>query len=90
MAANNQFKPAIAYDVTRDQFLTAWQDFRAGNWHIYGQRTDGFGVLILANFAIRNTASQERNAAVAFSNVSGHYFVAWDITTNVLGRAYWP
>ncbi len=86
----SQTRPAVAYDAaTNNEFLTVWQDMRAGNSDIFAQRTGGGGDLLGGNNAVIGTASSQGSPAVAFGAVSDHYFVVWS-ETGVKGRAVWP
>ncbi|OGQ57841.1 MAG: hypothetical protein A3G39_03740 [Deltaproteobacteria bacterium RIFCSPLOWO2_12_FULL_43_16] len=41
-AANNQYYPQIVSDGSGGAIIT-WEDYRSGNWDIYGQRIDANG-----------------------------------------------
>ncbi|MFN8494213.1 MAG: hypothetical protein U0350_41830 [Caldilineaceae bacterium] len=89
-AVNTQARPAVAYAVNFNEFRTVWQDFRTGNWDIYGYRTTGNGAPVAGGMVVGNP-SAEQSPAIAFSPTSAHSFVAWaKDTAGIQGRAIWP
>lgn len=73
--ASNQSLPEITYNPDENEFLLVWQDYRNGNWDIYGQRVSGGGALLDENFIISNALYQQSNPRVAYGN--DVYLVAW-------------
>lgn len=73
--ANEQSLPEVAYNPDQDEFLLVWQDFRNGNWDIYGQRVNGDGALLDENFIVTNADYRQSGPQVAYG--SGVYLVAW-------------
>lgn len=91
VAPDGQARPAVTYDAgVANRFLTVWQDNRAGNRDIYGQRTSGGGGLFGAPWTVVNTPAHETWPAVAYSTASNRYFVVWvKAGEGVQGRAIW-
>jgi len=86
----NQLRPAVAYDAALDRFLTVWQDNAAGNFDLAGQLTNGAGAAVGGNFPVPVSAQAEQNPAVAWSRISGHFYINGDWQSrNIFGIAYW-
>ncbi|MFQ6058523.1 MAG: hypothetical protein ACE5MB_06575, partial [Anaerolineae bacterium] len=72
-----QGPPAMAYNSLADEYLVVWEDRRAGNPDIYGQRVSGSGALIGDNFPICTEGSWQMTPAVAYSSLADEYLVVW-------------
>ena len=89
-AGRNQPLPATVYNVSANEFLVVWQDFRNGvSWDIGAQRVSGAGALLDVNFPIAATGGDELNPAVAYGVTAGHYLVVWSEGGNIFARACW-
>ncbi len=75
---SQQRQSAIAYNSTDTEFLVVWQDQRAGNWDIWGQRVDLDGALLGDSFAICANASGQLLPAVAYNLDTNQYLVVWE------------
>ncbi|MBX3057670.1 MAG: hypothetical protein KF770_14485 [Anaerolineae bacterium] len=73
--ANNQSAPEVTYNPDQDEFLLVWQDYRNGNWDIYGQRVSGQGALLDENFVVFSGNYQQSNPRLAYGD--DVYLVAW-------------
>jgi hypothetical protein len=73
-APYDQEGPALAFDGTN--FLVAWQDWRSGQWDIFGARvTPGGIVLDVAGIPISTAANDQKRPALAFDGAS--FLVVW-------------
>lgn len=74
-ALNSQVLPALAFDGVN--YMVVWQDYRTGDFFIYGARvgTDG-QVRDTSGFAIATTAIYQRYPAVAFGE--SLFVVTWE------------
>ena len=70
--------PRVAYDANDDEYLVVWQDYRTGNWDIYGQRVSAGGELLGDNFAVSSLAGDETQPALAWDGNSERYLVGWE------------
>jgi hypothetical protein len=74
-ALNSQVFPALAFDGT--DYLVVWQDYRTGDFFIYGTMMNTGGqVLDTTGFAIATTAIYQRYPAVAFGG--DVFLVSWE------------
>lgn len=69
--------PRIAFNPATNQFLVTWNDFRNGNYDVFGQFVNGGGTLSGTNFAITTASGNQVEPAVAFSPASGKFLVVW-------------
>ncbi|RLC83703.1 MAG: hypothetical protein DRJ03_16350, partial [Chloroflexi bacterium] len=69
--------PRVAYNAKDGEYLVVWQDYRDGNWNIYGQRVTAGGVLTGSNFAISSLAGDETYPSITWDERSGRYLVGW-------------
>ena len=76
-AGNSQEAPAVAYNSRDKQYLVVWQDFRHGNWDIYGQLVSAAGDPLGSNFAISDILKDQRLPAVAYNSQDNVYLVVW-------------
>jgi hypothetical protein len=75
LAVNSQVLPALAFDGT--DYLVAWQDYRTGDFFIYGTLMNTAGqVLDTSGFAIATTAIYQRYPAVVFGG--NLFLVTWE------------
>ncbi len=70
--------PAIAYNSVDGEYLVVWQDNRAGNWDIWGQRVDLDGGLLGGSFAICSNAGTQLLPDVAYNLDTNQYLVVWE------------
>jgi hypothetical protein len=75
---NQQRLPAVAYNSTNTEFLVVWQDERAGNWDIWGQRVDLDGTFLGGSFAICSNVSDQLLPDVAYNLNTNQYLVVWE------------
>ena len=76
-AGNSQEAPAVAYNSRDKQYLVVWEDFRHGNWDIYGQLVSAAGDPLGGNFAISDILKDQRLPAVAYNSQDNVYLVVW-------------
>lgn len=80
-SAGDQEYPSVAYDSANHRFLVAWQDYRSGNYDIYGQMVNAGGTLYNTtsdtNFVISNGASNQNYPSVAYDSANQRFLVAW-------------
>lgn len=74
VAANGQVWPSAAFDGTNH--LVVWEDFRNGDWDVYGALVGEDGVP-LGESAIPIAVRPLRQARPVVAFGSGHYLVAW-------------
>jgi hypothetical protein len=75
---HDQMQTAVAYNSTDGEYLVVWQDRRAGNLDIYGQRLDLDGTLLGDNFAICSNSAGQLYPAVAYNLDTNQYMVVWE------------
>ncbi|NOX38732.1 MAG: hypothetical protein GXO78_14475, partial [Calditrichaeota bacterium] len=76
-----QWRPSISLGVDGN-FVVVWQDYRHGNWDIYGQRFDSNGSPIGSNFRVtKYTRKSQFSAQVKLWNQ--RIYTTW--TTNHVG-----
>lgn len=84
--------PRIAFNPATNQFLVTWNDFRNGNYDVFGQFVNGNGTLSGPNFAITIASGNQTEPVVAFSPTSGKFLVVWsdarsgDFAIDIFGR----
>ncbi|MBC7250776.1 MAG: PKD domain-containing protein, partial [Anaerolineae bacterium] len=75
--ANEARWPRVIYNANDDEYLVVWQDYRNGNWDIFGQRVSAGGELLGNNFAISSLAGSETLPSLAWDGNGGRYLVGW-------------
>lgn len=75
-APGDQRAPALAYNADKGQFLVVWEDRRAEDGDVYGQRLDGAGTLG-GNAVIYNGAGEQRYPAVAYNADTNSFLASW-------------
>ncbi len=75
---NQQRLPAIAYNSVDGEYLAVWQDKRAGNLDIWGQRLNLDGALLGSSFAICTNAGDQLFPTVAYNLDTNQYLVVWE------------
>ncbi len=73
----NQFFPSIAMSPS-SRFLIAWQDYREGNYDIYGQVYDSDRNPVGSNFRIDSGGSNNQQYPDAGYLPDGNYIVVWE------------
>jgi hypothetical protein len=74
-ALNSQVLPALAFDGTN--YLVVWQDYRTGDFLIYGTMVSAEGQVVdTSGFPIATTAIYQRYPAVAFGE--SLFVVTWE------------
>ena len=84
----DQQQAVVAYNSQDGEYLVVWQDRRAGNWDIYGQRVDLDGTLLGYTLAICTDTSAQLNPAVAYNPDTNQYLVVWDDRRNAEADLY--
>jgi hypothetical protein len=75
---NRQMLPAVAYNTTDAEYLVAWQDERAGDWDIYGQRLGSDGAALGGTFIICEATGDQLLPDVAYNLDTNQYLVVWE------------
>ncbi len=75
---DDQEQPAMAYNSQDTEFLVVWQDQRAGNWDIWGQRLDLDGTPLDGSFVICSNAGDQLYPDVAYNLDTNQYLVVWE------------
>lgn len=70
--------PAVAYEGDLDEYLVVWQDSRATETDIYGQRITGAGVLTGTEIPISVALGDQAQPVVAHNSAQGEYLVVWE------------
>lgn len=70
--------PAVAYDGDLDEYLVVWQDSRATETDIYGQRITGAGVLTGTEISISTALGDQAQPVVAYNSAQVEYLVVWE------------
>ncbi len=85
-AIGNQEYPTVAFDGTN--YLVVWQDYRNGNWDIYGSQVDQSGVVLQPSaILISNATNNQQYPAVGFDGAN--YLVVWrDLRNGSTGDIY--
>lgn len=91
--ANQQFPDITAAGNilgggTRKEFFVVWQDDRAGNEDIYGQRFNESGATIGGEIAISTAAGNQTKPSVAYNFTNDKYVVAWTDTRDGNNNIY--
>ena len=75
----DEVRPAAAYNSTRNEYLVAWHNDRAGNDDIYAQRVSKDGVLVGNWLSVAaGTGVDRRTPHVAYDSASNQYLVVWE------------
>jgi len=78
-ATGDQLHPAVVFDGTN--YLIVWEDYRSGNYDIYGARLGPDGsVLDVAGIAISSATGAQQWPAMAFDGTN--FLVAWQDNRN--------
>jgi len=81
-ALASEYKPAVAFSVTSNQYFVAWSDGRdhlTSGFEVYGQRIRAGGAKVGGNFRISDTnaVGDETDAAVTWNSNANQYLVVW-------------
>jgi len=87
-----QKSPRIAYNTEDGSFLVVWNDYRDGNYDIYGKlvyadgdTSDEIGISIIAGY-------DQNHHDIAYDKITGRFLVAWNDdrdtgeSTNIYGQ----
>jgi len=93
--ASHQLAPDVicGYSAGEPVCWVVWEDFRDGNWNIYGQRLDGGGAVIGGNVQLTTNTRIQRAPAIARNpentgcNPDGTFLVVWHDNRNA-GKGY--
>ncbi|NQT23969.1 hypothetical protein HQ585_01305, partial [candidate division KSB1 bacterium] len=69
--------PANAYNIERDEFLVVWQDYRNGNWDIYGCFVSSDGSIVEEAFPICTDTTHQYTPHVDYNRIDEKYLVVW-------------
>ena len=92
-ATSAEYRPAVAYDATANQYLVVWTDWRDSatrGTDIYGRRIGADGKPIGGDFRISTFRAQghEYEPAVAYDATANQYLVVWRDTRNAVTRGH--
>ena len=77
-AANSQENPKVNYNPYSQNFIVIWDDYRNGNWDIYGARISLDGTILdPAGFTVVAFTSDQRNGELEVEPSTGRFFVCW-------------
>ena len=85
----DEIHPAVATGGS-GSLVIAWTDLRNGDWNIYAQRFDSYGIPIDSNFRVNDDAgSVEQGQPAVAMDVSGSFVIVWsDDRSDDLGDVY--
>ncbi len=74
---DNQERPDVVYNSTKNEYLVIWQDYRLGNWDIYGRRISGACSPLGDEFSISQESARQWYPALAYNSAENQYLVVW-------------
>ena len=77
--AADQYYASVAYSSIDNQYLVVWNDYRNGNWDIYGQIVEADGSLAGSDFAVNSDPGTQDLGDVVHNAdpASNDYLVVW-------------
>jgi len=76
-APDNQERPDVVYNSVDDEYLVIWQDYRRGNWDIYGRRISSQCSPLGDEFPISQESARQWYPALAYNSDANQYLVVW-------------
>lgn len=76
-APGNQERPDVVYNSVEDEFLVVWQDYRLGNWDIYGRRISGQCSPLDDEFPVSQESTRQWYPALAYNSGANQYLAVW-------------
>ncbi len=75
--ASDQQYPDVAYNSTTSEYLVVWQDYRHGDWDIYGRKISDYCTQLDNDFPVSRTPGRQWYPAVAYNSVANQYLTVW-------------
>ena len=85
VAPDNQERPDVVYNSVNDEYLVVWQDYRHGNWDIYGRQVSGQCSLPGDEFVISQEYERQWYPALAYNSNENQYLAVWWDNRNATG-----
>jgi len=76
-APDNQERPDVVYNGTDNEYLVVWQDYRSGDWDIYGRRISSQCSPQGDEFVISQGAARQWYPSLAYDNSKNQYLAVW-------------
>jgi len=76
-APDSQERPDVVYNSVKDEYLIIWQDYRHGNWDIYGRKVSGQCSPLGDEFPISQEAERQWYPALAYNSGENQYLMVW-------------
>jgi len=77
IAPDNQERPDVVYNSVNDEYMVIWQDYRNGNWDIYGRKVSGDCSLLGDEFPVSKALGRQWYPALAYSSSENRYLAVW-------------
>jgi uncharacterized repeat protein (TIGR01451 family) len=77
VAPDSQERPDVVYNNVDDEYLVIWQDYRNGNWDIYGRRISGQCSPLDDEFAVSQESARQWRPALAYNSSENQYLAVW-------------
>jgi hypothetical protein len=82
VTANDQTRPAVAYDSVNNQYLVVWQDITGGTLDIFGARVSAAGALLDANCGVPISQAANGQFSADAACAAGQCLVVWEDRRN--------
>ncbi|MBW1720414.1 MAG: hypothetical protein JRJ43_12825, partial [Deltaproteobacteria bacterium] len=79
-AADTQGWPSVSFNSSAQTFLVVWQDFRSGNFDIYGQYMTAVGALSGGDFLVSGGTGDQLTPKASYGSSASNFVVAF-VTT---------
>ena len=76
-APDSQERPDVVYNSAKDEYLVIWQDYRRGNWDIYGHRVSGQCSPLGDEFPVSQEPERQWYPALAYNSGENQYLAVW-------------
>ena len=76
-APDSQERPDVVYNNVKDEYLIIWQDYRHGNWDVYGRKVSGQCSPLGNEFPISQEPERQWYPALAYNSGENQYLAVW-------------